>query len=241
MSTSRHSSYVSIPSSYGYLCPCHIFNVVSTAILSILLILSTVSALVLSNKVKIHVRALINRFLSVSLPINSSKSSCTRLLNISRKSKTLSIESVSILFFQLVLFKFLINLFKDQCGVNPTVDLYLFETKKIFSWCHFKIDQWYCRVFISTNFPSFFCLKIYFWGLFLPKKPSVCSFHLLFFFVGIKKILFKLSKSDFLINISGHEFLRMVFLFFLQVSVYQIMCQIFDFSLTDSIAARKFF
>ena len=97
-STSHHSSYISRPLPYGYFCPCHIFNIVSKAILSILLILSAVSTLVLNNKAKICVRALTNRFLSVSSLINSSKSSCTLLLNASSKSKTPSVESVLILF-----------------------------------------------------------------------------------------------------------------------------------------------
>ena len=97
MSTSHHSSYISRPPPYSYFCPCHIFNVVSMAIWSVLLILSAVSTLVISNKAKICFRALINHFLSVSSPINSSKSPCTRLLNVSRKSKTPSVESVLIL------------------------------------------------------------------------------------------------------------------------------------------------
>ena len=93
-----HSSYVSRSPSDSYFCFRHIFNVVSTAILSILLILSAVSAFVLSSSANIHVRALIKRVLLVYLPINLSKSSCTRFVDDLRKSKTPSVKSVSILF-----------------------------------------------------------------------------------------------------------------------------------------------
>ena len=82
----------------SYFCFCHIFNVALTAILSILLILSAVSTFVFSSKAKIFFSALTNRFSSVSSPINSSKSSCTRLVKVSKKSKTPSVESVSVHF-----------------------------------------------------------------------------------------------------------------------------------------------
>ena len=83
---------------WGQFGPYHIFNVVSTAIVSILLILSTVSTFVLSSRAKVRINTLIKRFLSVSSPIISSKLSWTLLVNDSRKSKTPSVESVSILF-----------------------------------------------------------------------------------------------------------------------------------------------
>ena len=111
-------------------------------------------------------------------------------------------------FLQQLLFKFLINLFKDQCGVNPTVCLYLFKTKNIFSWCHFKIDQWSFKVLILIDLSSFFCLKLILGGIFYLKNLSFSLSIYCFFFVRIKKILIKLSKSKFLINISGHEFVR---------------------------------
>ena len=80
------------------LCSCHISRVVSTAVLSIFLILSAVSTFVFSNRANICVNALMNRFLSVSSPINSSNSSCIQLDNPSKKSKTPSVESASWLF-----------------------------------------------------------------------------------------------------------------------------------------------
>ena len=53
---------------------------------------------VFSSRTKIRVRTLINRFLTLSSPINLSKSSCTRLVQLSKQSKTPPVESVSILF-----------------------------------------------------------------------------------------------------------------------------------------------
>ena len=50
------------PTFWCYFCPCHIFSVVSIAILSIFFILSTVSTIVLSIEAKIRVRDLIKRF-----------------------------------------------------------------------------------------------------------------------------------------------------------------------------------
>ena len=83
-------------STWSYFGPCHIFSVVWTAILSILLILSFVSTFVFKSSAKMRVSALTKSFLLLSSPINSSKSSCRRLVKFSRKSKTPSVESVSI-------------------------------------------------------------------------------------------------------------------------------------------------
>ena len=84
-------------STHSYFCSRHVFNVVSTAILSISLILSAMSTFVFNSRAKIHVSALTNRFLSLPSPINSPKSSCTQLVKASKKSKTPSVESVLIL------------------------------------------------------------------------------------------------------------------------------------------------
>ena len=61
-----HSSYVSRPPPDSYFSSWHIFNIVSTAILSILLILLAVLTFVLSGSANIPVRALIKCFLSMS-------------------------------------------------------------------------------------------------------------------------------------------------------------------------------
>ena len=74
---------------------CHIFSVVSMAILMILrLILSAVSTFVFSNRAKILDRTLTNCFLSMSPAKSLSNSSCTESDRSFRKSKTLSIASL---------------------------------------------------------------------------------------------------------------------------------------------------
>lgn len=85
-------------SMHSYFGPCHIFNVIFTAILSILLILSVLSIFVFNSRAKIRISALINRFLLVSSLIDSSKSSCTQLVKVSKKRKMPSVESASMLF-----------------------------------------------------------------------------------------------------------------------------------------------
>ena len=82
----------------SWFCSCHIFKVVSTAVLSILLILSDVSTFVFSIWAKIRINALINCFLSVSSWIISSNSSWIQLDNPFKKSKNSSVEPVSLLF-----------------------------------------------------------------------------------------------------------------------------------------------
>ena len=116
-------------SMHSYFDPCHIFNIIFKAILSILLILSVLSTFVFNSRAKIRISALTNRFLSVSSPIDSSKSSCTQLVKVSKKRKMPSVGVDA--FFRQVLFKFLINLFKNECGVDTAVSLYLLKTKKI--------------------------------------------------------------------------------------------------------------
>ena len=60
--------------------------------------LSAVSIFVFSNRANMRVNDLMNHFLSVYSPINSSNSSCIRLDNPSKKSKTPSVESEPSLF-----------------------------------------------------------------------------------------------------------------------------------------------
>lgn len=119
--------------------PCYIFNVVSTAILRILLILSALSTLVFSSKVKIRASDLRKRFLSVSSPIISLKFSCTRLVKFSKKFKNAVCWVNVNIFLQEVFFKFLINLFKNECGIDTTAGLCLFKTKKIVAWLKFLL------------------------------------------------------------------------------------------------------
>ena len=159
------------------------------------MILSAVSTFALSSSTNICVRALIKHFLFVSSPINLSKSSCTWFVNYSRKSKTLSVESVLILFSSKYSSSSLLISSKINV-VSTSLSTYLFETKNIFSWCHFKIDQWYFRALISTTFSSFFNLKIYFWVFFCLKNLQFV--HSIYCFSMLElKTLFKLSKSAF--------------------------------------------
>ena len=79
-------------------CPCHISSVVSTAILSIFLILSTVLTLVLSNSAKTRMIDLMNCFLSASSPISFLQFFCKILLissTILNRSSSASINSSS--------------------------------------------------------------------------------------------------------------------------------------------------
>ena len=77
------------------LASCHSFKVVSIAILSVFLILSTMSTFVFNNNVNISVKALIKCFLSLEIPISSSKSSCTYSAILVSMPNIPSVESLS--------------------------------------------------------------------------------------------------------------------------------------------------
>ena len=74
----------------------HIFNVVSIAVLTIFLILSTVSTFVFESDVNIYASARTKVFLSLEIPISSSKSSGTHLAISPYVSQIPSVASLSL-------------------------------------------------------------------------------------------------------------------------------------------------
>ena len=147
-------NYNSRQSSYYCFGSCHISNIVSIAILTIFLILSTVSTFVFKKNVNIFASALTKVFLLLEIPISSAKSSCRDSAISLNVSKIPPVASLS-------LFSDLTN-----AAMAPVISSSIFACERSSSLCKL--------CWIMSRFSCIFSLFIFYFLLPLFFAASNC-------------------------------------------------------------------